>query len=60
MTKREKEDKAFFNEKDKKTGKRYDIPMLSKTDHDYRENYIQAMRLKKEDPESFARMMDWK
>lgn len=55
-----KEDKKLFNTMDPKTGKRYEIPMLSKTSHDYRENYIEAMRLKQEDPESFARMMDWK
>ena len=55
-----KEDKKLFNIMDPKTKKRYEIPMLSKTSHDYRENYIEAMRLKIEDPQSFERMMDWK
>ena len=58
--KKMKEDKKLFNTMDPKTGKRYEIPMLSKTSHDYRENYIEAMRLKIEDPESFTRMMEWK
>ena len=55
-----KDDKKLFNTMDHKTGKRYEIPMLSKTSHDYRENYIEAMKLKIEDPESFTRMMEWK
>ena len=58
--KKMKEDKKLFNTMDPKTGKRYEIPMLSKNSYNYRENYIEAMRLKIEDPQSFERMMDWK
>ena len=54
-----KNDKKLFNVKNPETGKRYDIPMLSKTDHEYRENYIEAMKLKEEDPEAFVRMLKW-
>jgi len=58
--KKMKEDNKLFNTVNPQTGKRYEIPMLDKNDHKYRELYIEAMRLKKEDPDSFERMMDWK
>ena len=58
--KKMKDDNKLFNIKNPQTKKRYEIPMLDKNDHEYRELYIDAMRLLKEDPESFERMMDWK
>ena len=58
--KKMKDDKKLFNTMNPDTGKRYEIPMLSKTDHDFRENYIEAMRLSIEDPQAFKRMLDWK
>jgi len=58
--KKMKEDNKLFNIVNPDTKKRYEIPMLNKNDHNYRELYIVAMRLKQEDPESFERMMDWK
>ena len=58
--KKMKEEKRLFNIMDPKTKKRFEIPMLSKDSHSYRQDYIEAMRLKEEAPESFARLMEWK
>lgn len=56
--KSKKPDIYYWNMTDEK-GKRYDIPLLSPTDHEYRDKYISAMKLKEEDPETFARMLKW-
>ena len=60
MSKRMSDDKRLFKIVNPKTKKRYDIPMLDKDSHDYREQYIEAMRLKEEAPDSFERMMEWR
>ena len=59
ISKMTEEDKKLFNTMNPETGKRYDIPLLSKTDHNFRENYIVAMRLRLENPEAFSRMLNW-
>lgn len=56
--KSKKPDLYYWNMTDEK-GKRYDIPLLSPKDNDYRDKYVSAMKLKEEDPETFARMLKW-
>jgi len=59
MSSKFEEDQRLFRIINKQTGHRYEIPMLKKSDVDFREKYIMAMRLKEEDLEAFNKMMNW-
>lgn len=41
------------------TGKPYIIPMLDYTDPEYVNKYVEYMKLKEEQPETFKKIMNW-
>jgi hypothetical protein len=52
-------DAELFYEKNPATGGRYDIPMLLPSDPDYVEKYIRLMKIKKENPGLFNKILNW-
>jgi len=57
-----KESKTYFDylqEVNEETGKPYIIPMLSKNDPDYCNQYVSMMKFKEMDPETFQKILNW-
>ncbi len=53
------DDKRLFVIVNPATGRKYDIPMLSRTAPDYYLKYVYFMRLKESSPSTFEAVMSW-
>ena len=54
-----KDDSHYYNMVNPGTGKRYDIPMLSRIDPEYFFKYIYYMKLKESSPDVFEKLLWW-
>ena len=53
------EDQYYWNMKDPRSGRRYDIPMLNSLDGDYYFKYIEFMKVKERSPDTFDKVLNW-
>jgi len=54
-----KTDEEYWNEVDPKTGNRYFIPYLSPLNPNYKNEYIDYMKIKHMNPQMFAKIINW-
>ena len=54
-----KSDMEYFNVLNPGNGCRYDIPMLSDEDPEYFSQYVNFMKIKESQPQTFERIMNW-
>lgn len=54
-----KDDDYFYHIVDPCTGRRFDIPMMSTNDPDYKSRYIYNMKLRESSPDTFEKMLSW-
>lgn len=54
-----KTDEEYWNEVDPDTGKRYRIPNLSPLDPNYKNEYIENMKMKHINPQMFDKIINW-
>jgi len=55
----EKNDSYYYNMVNPRTGRRYDIPMLSPIDPKYYWEYVYRMKIKESSPNTFEKMLNW-
>jgi len=53
------ENARLFNMKDPDTGRRFDIPMLSRFSANYYYQYISYMKMKERQPDTFDKILNW-
>jgi len=52
-------DDDYFATVDPKTGRRFNIPMLSTKDKQYFVKYVKYMKIREQKPEYFEKILNW-